>query len=64
MEKAGELYEKVMAIDIKSLGADHPSMATTYNDVANLKQKQVGTRTCVMQLRAVISESRRGVIQK
>ena len=44
-EEALELYKKVMAIDIKSLGKDHPDMAITYNNLAGLCKDQVSTRT-------------------
>ena len=36
-EMALELYEKCLAIRIKALGEDHPSVATTYHSVAPAK---------------------------
>jgi len=38
--EALELYDKCLAIDIKALGEDHPSVATTYNNIASVYRNQ------------------------
>ena len=34
------LYEKALSITLKKLGDDHPSVATTYNNMANVYDNQ------------------------
>ena len=36
LEEAAELYKKSLAISIKTLGEQHPSVATTYGNLAGV----------------------------
>ena len=38
-DKALEFYGKAMAISVKTLGDNHPSVATTYNNIGNTYYK-------------------------
>ena len=39
-EKALEFYEKALKIRLKKLGEDHPDVAQTYNNMANVYENQ------------------------
>ena len=39
--EAVELYQKALAIKIKTLGEEHPSVADTYNNFANVSHVTV-----------------------